>query len=262
MSYEIINLSPRAMNLTDKIFGKLTAIRPIGRNKHRRIIWLCKCECGGECTPEGTSLTSGNTTSCGCNHTGRYIHGYAHHPMYKQFHAMHQRCENPNNSSYHKYGARGIKVCKRWKEFPNFLSDVGERPEGKSIDRINNNGDYTPKNCKWSTPKEQSRNGRHNHMLTLKITEPFFNLKLRDGEVQTPKVKTYLDACEKIINAQYKKGITKCIAEWADITGIPEDTIRSRKRLGWSDYKTLTTPMDWLTIQTLIMKNPAHPTLS
>lgn len=84
---------------------------------------------------------------------------------YSSWASMKERCNNPNSTCYHKYGARGIKVCKRWATFNKFFEDMGLRPKGKTLDRINNDGDYKPSNCKWSTPLEQSNNQRPKHNL-------------------------------------------------------------------------------------------------
>ena len=89
------------------------------------------------------------------------------HPMYGAWHAMRQRCSNPKNEQYRNYGGRGIKVCSRWATFWNFLEDVGNRPEGYSLDRIDNDGNYEPGNVRWATPLQQSNN-RRLPMLTLK----------------------------------------------------------------------------------------------
>jgi len=87
-------------------------------------------------------------------------HGLEKHPLYHTWEAMRQRCNDPNAANYKNYGGRGISVCKRWNDFRKFIEDMGERPQGMTLDRINNDGNYTPKNCKWSTISEQNKNQR------------------------------------------------------------------------------------------------------
>lgn len=136
--------------------------------KHNRFI--CSCDCGNTKSIVSQSIRNGKTISCGCHmremiSKNRTKHGHARtgnkHPAYLTWLSMRQRCKNPKTDAYKWYGGRGIKVCKRWDSFENFLEDVGERPSTKhSIDRINNDGDYTPNNTKWSTSKEQNENRR------------------------------------------------------------------------------------------------------
>jgi hypothetical protein len=125
---------------------------------------------------------------------------------YQTWRNMRSRCENPNVPAYKNYGGRGITVCERWQDFPSFLADMGERPEGMTIERINNDGNYEPDNCRWATRRQQGRNTRANQLVTL------------DGE-------------------------TKCLTEWAEERGIKMPTLWARLRLGWTPEEAITTPV-------------------
>lgn len=154
-------------DITGIKFGKLTAIKYSHKDKYRKTHWTCQCDCGRMIAPDRGSLVSGNTTSCGCT---RGLHLKTHGcslgkrtPEYNSWACMKQRCDNPKNPNYKYYGERGIKVCKRWKSFENFIEDMGVKPDqGMSIERINNNRGYCKSNCKWATAKEQSNNKRNN----------------------------------------------------------------------------------------------------
>lgn len=149
-------------------YGKLVCICPSSKNARSGKYWICICDCGNETEVLRGNLLKGNTISCGCvqkesqrlNGLKSFKHGYTilREGTYITWEAMRGRCNNPNSDWYHRYGGRGIKICERWNDFQNFLDDMGERPEGKTIDRIDPDGDYKPSNCKWSTPKEQSNN--------------------------------------------------------------------------------------------------------
>lgn len=128
-------------------------------------MWLCRCECGGERVVRVQRLTSGEAQSCGC--AGDKPHGsYARHGKtrtreYNIWVGMKQRCTNPANPRYAEWGGRGIQICERWlNSFENFLADMGPCPERFSIDRINNNGNYEPPNCRWASGSEQQLNNR------------------------------------------------------------------------------------------------------
>ena len=135
----------------------------------------------------------------------RQTHGMANSATYRVWSGILSRCKTASASGYANYGGRGIGVCERWLSFENFISDMGEKPDGMSIDRINSDDDYSPDNCRWASRKEQNRNQRDLLYLTL-------------------------------------NGKTQCASAWSEELGINAGTIRSRIRYGWSDDRILTTP--------------------
>jgi len=150
------------MMQSGKKFGLLTTLNISTKQGYDGTYsWLCICSCGNYTTVAPASLRSGNTKSCGClaKLTRFQIkHGKNRSRTARSWEAMLSRCFRKKDKSYHRYGGRGITVCDEWRSFEKFYRDMGERPEGKTLDRINNDGNYELKNCKWSTPKEQSAN--------------------------------------------------------------------------------------------------------
>lgn len=195
------------INLTGQKFGRLTALKYIGNRK-----WLCKCDCGNTVITTGSNLKTENTKSCGCLHKEiliannkkikrkyNLIYDEKFKDLYASWNAMKNRC-----NCKEKYKNNNIKVCNEWLNFENFYkwSILNNYKKEYSIDRIDNNKGYEPKNCRWTTTKVQNRNRTNSHMLTYKN-------------------KTY------------------CLSEWEEITGLP---IRGRFYKGWELEKIFNTP--------------------
>jgi len=206
---------PTTLDLTGQRFGELTVIRCAGKDPKIRVInWLCRCDCGTETTIPTGRLRGGLTKSCGClqrrrtaerSRTHGACSGYKASPEYAVWQAMLRRCHTPTHKMFHHYGGRGIVVCDRWREsFANFLADMGARPAGKyTLERTDNDGPYSPENCRWATWDEQVRNKRNSRLITW--------------------------------NGRTETGLA-----WSRITGIPVRTIYNRLDAGWPPERILT----------------------
>lgn len=163
----------KIIDLTGKTFGRLTVEGQEGyRDQRGRVVWRLACECGNKVFYEAGRFKYGNTTSCGCYKkelvgNEHRSHGLSKTPTYSSWLTMKKRCYNKKCSDYADYGARGITVCERWMTFENFYADMGERPKGLTLDRINCNDGYKPENCRWATASQQARNKRNSRLVTF-----------------------------------------------------------------------------------------------
>lgn len=198
-------MSKKIKVLSGDRYGKLLILSEVKNSKGRRM-FKCKCDCGNIRYIMLSHLRNGHTTSCGCNHhrLGNVKHGMYYTKEYGSWKSLKSRCFNINDQAYQYYGGRGITVCDRWmNSFENFYKDMGPAPSGEhSIDRIDNDGDYEPNNCRWVTYKEQNRNTRGNRMV--KIGDVF-----------------------------------KSLAEWAEDVGGNYHAIRMRLIRGWPPEKAI-----------------------
>ena len=209
----------KRLELLGKKFGRLLVIKDLGNDKYGSL-WECLCDCGNIVDMNGGTLNGGNIKSCGCLHqenieNNLFKHGYsvksnvAVSRTYKALLDARDRCYNKRVRNYSGYGGRGIKVCDRWlgnDGIHNFVEDMGIRPEGMSLDRVNNDGPYSPDNCRWASLKEQNNNKSNNHFLTY-------------------------------------KNETKTLSQWASILDVDMRILSARSIRGWSDEKVIETPI-------------------
>lgn len=166
----------RYIDLTGKVFGRLTVISKAPATEgNRGARWNCVCECGNTTVSRSDGLNNGRTKSCGCHRAelgGKRMvemhttHGMCGTPEYRTWRSIMNRCTNPNDPSFKDYGARGISVCDRWESFENFYADMGDKPAGLSIERLDVNGNYDPLNCVWADRETQANNKRNSHYIT------------------------------------------------------------------------------------------------
>ena len=193
-------------------YSLLTVVAYVGMDHASKALVRCNCDCGGTKVTRYNNLQTGGTRSCGC--TGpiktaarNFIHGLAYHPSFQCWVDMNKRCHSPSDPSYPNYGARGIEVCGEWRHTPNqFVLDMGEKPQGMSLDRIDNGKGYFKDNCRWTTSEVQASNKRSNVLLEHK------------GEIMP-------------------------VSQWAKKLGMHKATLRGRLASGWGVERSVTTPV-------------------
>lgn len=201
----------KLIDLTGQKFNRLEVVkRAISNTTFNKPKWVCFCDCGKAIEVSGLNLRSGNTKSCGCLQVERakeaqYKHRSSYSPEYSVWAGMIGRCCNPFNTNYSNYGGRGIKVCERWRHsFQNFLDDIGKRPSPLySLERINNDGNYTLSNCKWATRQEQNINRRNVRWITI-------------------------------------GNDTKILKHWLKELNVSASTFHKRLKKGWGEIESLT----------------------
>jgi hypothetical protein len=152
------------IDLTGQRFGKLVVEYEAGRSKEGGALWLCRCDCGSSITTRSNQLRRGRVVSCGC---ARSKHGRPNKKIYDAWFQMVRRCHVPTCKDFKHYGARGIVVCQEWRnDIQRFEADMGQRPPGGTLERIDVDGPYSKDNCRWASQKEQTRNARSNIVLT------------------------------------------------------------------------------------------------
>lgn len=212
----------KCVNLTGMRFGRLLVLKRVENDKHGASQWLCKCDCGKEHIAQAKSLKNGAIKSCGCLAIERRreackisnsTHKLSKTRLYRVWAGMKQRCLDPKHRHYQAYGGKGIKVCADWLSFEPFHDwaiangyDANAKRGECTLDRIDNNGNYEPSNCKWATVKEQANNKRTNRYIEY------------NGETHT-------------------------IAEWAQIIGISKNALWERLRRKWTIEQALTKPV-------------------
>lgn len=182
----------------------LTVLCDAGKNKHGKLLWRVRCDCGKEVVKIASAVRIGRTRSCGClARSGlRRTHGSRHHPLYATWCNIKARCNNPQNPSYKNYGGRGITYASEWEDFAVFLSDVGERPYLEAtLDRINNDGNYAPDNVRWATRTTQRRNSRILTPVTIDGTTKLITDWCKEYDITVSAVHRRMKKGEDIASA-------------------------------------------------------------
>lgn len=197
----------KSINILGRRFGRLTVIERVEPSDGKKLRWKCVCDCGGGAISYYSDLASGHSLSCGCvqrerARAAKTTHGQSGSPEHRSWKAMWTRVTNSKVPNYKDYGGRGIAVCDRWLLFENFYADMGDRPAGTSLDRIDNSRGYEPGNCRWADRKTQNSNRRSNKIISL------------NGESRT-------------------------LSEWSRLSGVDRHTIMKRIMSGARDEEVI-----------------------
>lgn len=198
----------KPIDMTGHRYGRLEVIELAGRNKHNQRLWRCICDCGKTTEVLGFLLRQEQTQSCGCLQKEAIgnlnkTHGKSKTQIWNLYRSMMDRCYLKTSHAYPRYGGRGIQVCERWHSFENFYADMGDKPKGMSLERVDNDGPYSPENVRWASCKDQANNRRSNVILQFQ------------GKSQT-------------------------MQQWCDELGLKIQTVWARLNRGWSVDRALT----------------------
>lgn len=248
-------MTSRAIDMTGKKYGCITAISAASRSSSGDIKWLFLCDCGVEFEANGYFARCGRITTCpACSsyrsRSASIKHGLTGTQEFKIWTGMMTRCFNSSSKDYENYGGRGISVCKLWVDsFSAFLYDMGPRPSpSHSIDRVNNDGDYEAGNCRWVTQKEQSRNKRNNVVITIdgvsKILAEwasYYGVSAGTASLRYKQGKRGAEIFKSSVAHITYNGLTDTIAGWSKRTGIKAVTISMRiNKYKWPVDRALT----------------------
>lgn len=240
------------IDLLGEKFGRLTVIERMPNNKRKQAVWKCRCDCGKEVIVTAGHLRSGHTNSCGCYGRDRaaeyhLTHGMKGTKLFSVYHTMKGRCYNPTDKKYHRYGARGIKICDEWLNDPSIFFEWALQNgymEGLSIDRIDNDGNYCPENCRWADNKTQANNKSNNTIIEhdgifKTISEWADELGISYAAV---KARYHNGSFHRLFdnkNTNRKlvahSGVKKTMKEWSVFLGLNYHTIKTRVRSGSFD---------------------------
>ncbi len=222
----------KLIDLTGRRFGRLVVIERAENDKRGgKVRWACLCDCGTERIVRGALLRNGESQSCGCLHAEKNrdqltTHGMRSTTTYQSWAGMKGRCLNPNHSDYKNYGGRGIRVCDRWLDFSKFYADMKDRPEGLSLERINNNGDYEPLNVCWATKEQQMQNNRNAKLTPKKVRKIRFLGKTKTLRQIAKMFGVGSTAIYKVLQARtLREGLGDELYDWCEAFDQDEDVL-------------------------------------